>query len=170
MDTIESVTTLTSTSITGTMISDGHLSRATPAGCPTSGDNSGLVMERSGCTDALGKSEPCAHRFKMLKRYHNRENRPPAWCKTRLLGKPESFDGGAGWQDWSVVFRNFACACSALLGVLLERTETSARPVLNATLARAARNGHYRAWTRQVCEIGLMADQGMYDIVARGAA
>ena len=43
---------------------------------------------------------------------------------TRLLGKPESFDGGAGWKDWSVVFRSYASACSAPLGSLLERVHT----------------------------------------------
>ena len=52
---------------------------------------------------------------------------------TRLLGKPESFDGGTGWKDWSVVFRSYACACSAPLGLLLERTERLAGPMLNAT-------------------------------------
>ena len=57
---------------------------------------------------------------------------------TRLLGKPESFDGGAGWKDWSIVFRSHASACSAPLGSLLERTERSADPVLNATLTHGA--------------------------------
>ena len=45
---------------------------------------------------------------------------------TRLLGKPESFDRGIGCKNWSVVFRSYACACSALLGLLLECTERSA--------------------------------------------
>ena len=54
---------------------------------------------------------------------------------TRLLGKPESFDGGIGWKDWSVIFRSFACACSAPLGLLLERTERSAGPMLNSFTA-----------------------------------
>ena len=51
--------------------------------------------------------------------------------------EPESFDGGTGWKDWSIVFRRYASACSAPLGPLLERTERSANPVLNATLAQA---------------------------------
>ena len=55
----------------------------------------------------------------------------------RLLGKPESFDGGVGWKDWSVVFRSNACACSAPLGLLMERTERSAGPILNATLTQS---------------------------------
>ena len=45
---------------------------------------------------------------------------------TRLLGKPFSFDGGAGWKDWSIVFQSCASACSAPLGSILERTVTQA--------------------------------------------
>ena len=56
---------------------------------------------------------------------------------TRLLGKPEFFDGSTGWKDWSFVFRSYACACSAQLGSLLERSERSAGPMLNATLTPA---------------------------------
>ena len=56
---------------------------------------------------------------------------------TRLFGNPKSLDGGAGLKDWSTVFRSYASACSALLGSLLERTERSANPVLNATLTQA---------------------------------
>ena len=55
---------------------------------------------------------------------------------TRLLGKPASFDGGAGWKDWSIVFRSYACACSAPLGLFLERTERPVGPALNATLTQ----------------------------------
>ena len=33
---------------------------------------------------------------------------------TRLLGKPFSFDGGAGWKDWSIVFQSCASACITL--------------------------------------------------------
>ena len=62
---------------------------------------------------------------------------PTSLVDTRLLGKPESFDGGTGWKDWSVVFRSYACACSAPLGLLLERTETSAGPMLDATLTQS---------------------------------
>ena len=62
---------------------------------------------------------------------------PTSLVDTRQLGKPKSFDGGAGWKDWSVVFRSYACACSAPLGLLLERTERSAGPMLNATLTQS---------------------------------
>ena len=54
-----------------------------------------------------------------------------------LLGWQESFDDGTGWEDWSVVFRSYACACSAPLGLLMERTERSAGPMLNATLTQS---------------------------------
>ena len=58
----------------------------------------------------------------------------PTLVDTRLLGKPDSFDGGAGWKDWSIVFRSYASACSPSLGSLMERAERATSPVLNATL------------------------------------
>ena len=48
-----------------------------------------------------------------------------------------SFDGGAGWKDWSIVFRSCACACSAPLGLFLERTERPAGSARNATLTQS---------------------------------
>ena len=71
-----------------------------------------------------------------LKRYHYRK-KCTSLVDTRLLGTPESLDGGTDWKDWSVVFRSYACACSAPLGLLLERTDGSAGPMLNATLTRS---------------------------------
>ena len=38
---------------------------------------------------------------------------------TRLLGKPESFDGGTGWKDWRIVFRSLSvlfCTVGIALG------------------------------------------------------
>ena len=35
---------------------------------------------------------------------------------TRLFEKPDSFDGGAGWKDWSIVFRSYACILGATHG------------------------------------------------------
>ena len=56
---------------------------------------------------------------------------------TRLRGKQESFDGGPGWKDWSVVFRSHACACSAPLGLLLERTDWTGSIVLDTAVPHA---------------------------------
>ena len=133
------ITTLTATTITDTTISDGgYLSRSTPAGGPASGGNSGSAVEIKRLHRCIKKSEPCEHRFRMeLKRCHYRKKCPPSWWIRGLLGKPESFDGGTGWKDWSVVFRSYACACFAPLGLLLERTERSAGPLLNAALTQS---------------------------------
>ena len=46
------VTKLTATSITGLAISDGYLSRATPAGGTASGGTGCSTVARSGCTNA----------------------------------------------------------------------------------------------------------------------
>ena len=51
---------------------------------------------------------------------------------TRLLGKPV-FRRRRRLE----VIRSNACACSAPLGLLLERTERSARPMLNVTLTQS---------------------------------
>ena len=44
---------------------------------------------------------------------------------TRALGKPDCFDGGSRWKDWSIVFRSYASACSLSLGVLMEQAENA---------------------------------------------
>eukprot|EP00974_Lingulodinium_polyedra_P114612 11096729-Lingulodinium_polyedra.AAC.1 len=47
---------------------------------------------------------------------------------TRLLGKPDSFDGATGWRDWSVVFRSYVAACNTRMGTLMAAHESDATP------------------------------------------
>ena len=56
---------------------------------------------------------------------------------TRLLGKPESFDGGTGWKDCNVVRRALRVLALRRWVYCLERTERSAGPMLNATLTQS---------------------------------
>ena len=66
---------------------------------------------------------------------------------TRVLGKPESFDGTTGWRDWSLVFRSYTAACSTHLGRLMAAAEPADAPVLCAALtpveAAASNQLHY---------------------------
>ena len=50
---------------------------------------------------------------------------PTSVFDTRVLGKPDCFDGSSRWKDWSIVFRSYASACSPSLGVLMERAENA---------------------------------------------
>ena len=34
---------------------------------------------------------------------------------TRLIGKPDHFDGGNSWRDWSTIFRSYTAAVSPRL-------------------------------------------------------
>ena len=54
---------------------------------------------------------------------------------SRLLGKPDHFDGSAHWRDWSVVFRSYASAVNSRLGQLIAAAEQSTTPVLTAAMA-----------------------------------
>ena len=59
---------------------------------------------------------------------------PGGMIDTRLIGRPDNFDGGNTWRDWSTVFRSYASAVSIRLGDMLLHCETQSTPVLNATL------------------------------------
>ena len=59
---------------------------------------------------------------------------PGGTIDTRLIGRPDNFDGGNTWRDWSTVFRSYASAVSPRLGDLLAHSEAQANPVLNAAL------------------------------------
>ena len=121
VDTCEA--TLTATSFTGTTISDG-LSQAVRSGKEAAAQ---MHLEIGTLRTQIQDAQAVPPTREVT----------TSLVDTRLLGKPESFDGGGGWKDWSVVFRSYACACSAPLGLLLERTERSAGPMLNATLTQS---------------------------------
>ncbi len=53
---------------------------------------------------------------------------------TRVLGKPEPFDGQTGWRDWSTVFRAYCGACNRDLEQLMARAETSVEATLNVNM------------------------------------
>ena len=54
---------------------------------------------------------------------------------TRILGKPDSFDGTAQkWRDWSVVVRGYAGVVVADLSVLMEQAEQSTAGVFVASM------------------------------------
>ena len=59
---------------------------------------------------------------------------PGGMIDTRLIDRPDKFDGGSSWRDWSTVFRSYASAVSIRLGDVLLHCETQSIPVLNATL------------------------------------
>ena len=80
---------------------------------------------------------------------------------TRLIGRPDSFDGGNTWRDWSTAFRSYASAVSSRFGDILTHAEAQTTPLLNATLDAAdaalstqlhfmtvmcARSRHWHAW------------------------
>ena len=125
VDTCEAaVTKLTAASIAGFAISDGCISRTTSAGGPAGCFDSCSTVARSGCTDASrDRSLAYTDRSRARKRYQSRETKAQiSWIRD-CLENPDFFDGSTGWKDWSVVFRSYACACSAQLGSLLERSE-----------------------------------------------
>ena len=49
---------------------------------------------------------------------------------TRVLGKPEPFDGQTGWRDWSTVFRAYSGACIQDLERMMARAEVNMGPSL----------------------------------------
>ena len=53
---------------------------------------------------------------------------------TRVLGKPEPFDGQTGWRDWSTVFRAYCGACNRDLEQLMAKAETNVEATLNVNL------------------------------------
>ena len=136
----------TATSFTGTTISDCYLSRATPAG----------GVQQAVATATQQWQEAAAQMHQEIGTLRTQvqdaqavplpQEAPTSLVGARLLGKPESFDGGAGWKDWSVIFRSYACACSAPLGLLLERTKRSAGPMLNETVVNAGAQEGLEAW------------------------
>ena len=66
------------------------------------------------------------------------ENVLPAFSAvdTRLLGKPDSFDGSqAKWRDWPIVFRSYAGALSSVLAREMPIAEKSTASCVNAVLS-----------------------------------
>ena len=59
---------------------------------------------------------------------------------TRLIGKPDSYDGGPNWRDWSTVFRSYTAAVSPRLSELMHHAEASLTPALNATISASDRS------------------------------
>ena len=53
---------------------------------------------------------------------------------SRVLGKPEPFDGQTGWRDWSTVFRAYCGACNRDLEQLMARAEISVEATLNVNM------------------------------------
>ena len=105
-----------------------QLQRGGGRGCP--------AMAVGGRTDPTGDRD-FRTQVRMAQTARPTPDATASLVDTRLLGNPESFDGGAGWKDWIIVFRSYSSACSAPLGLLLERAERSADQVLNATLTQA---------------------------------
>ena len=60
---------------------------------------------------------------------------------TRLIGKPDHFDGGNSWRDWSTIFRSYTAAVSPRLGELMALAEIhdgiANGPILNVGLNAA---------------------------------
>ena len=54
---------------------------------------------------------------------------------TRIIGKPDTFDGHKGWKDWSIVLKSYAGAINPNLQLLMEQAAQAASPMLNATLS-----------------------------------
>ena len=54
---------------------------------------------------------------------------------TRLIGKPDNFDGQKGWKDWSVVMRSYMSALNPNASNYMRNAEQSTTPELNATLS-----------------------------------
>ena len=59
---------------------------------------------------------------------------PVSAIDTRIIGKPDTFDGQKGWKDWSIVLKSYAGAINPNLQSLMERAAQSTTPVLNASL------------------------------------
>ena len=54
---------------------------------------------------------------------------------TRVLGKPDTFEGTPGtWRDWSTIFRAYAAACEPDLLKLMTSVENKTTPCLNVSL------------------------------------
>ena len=58
---------------------------------------------------------------------------PPA-IDTRMLGKPEHFDGQKGWKDWAVVMRSYLTAVNMNAPAWLAEAEQTDTALGNATL------------------------------------
>ena len=135
VDTCEAaVTTLTATPFAGTTISDGHLSRATPA---ASGGNSGSAMARSGCTDAArswnfsNAVSGCSSSDTTTARNAHQPGGFATARKARILRRRHRLEGlERCLQKLCVCLR---CAAGLTLG-MYERSEG---PMLNATLAQS---------------------------------
>ena len=57
---------------------------------------------------------------------------------TRLLGKPEKFDGSnATWRDWKFTAKSYLCATNSSLKAMLDQAEVASEPIKNVELHRA---------------------------------
>lgn len=75
---------------------------------------------------------------------------------TRVLGKPDSFDGAQEkWRDWSTILKAYCTVASPLLGDVLEACEFSETPFLNIGQSDGEREA-----SRQLYYILLMLCRG----------